>query len=284
MCGERRARSHLSPCCAAGRRRPHGSAGARGAAGGSLPPGCCIWPARLVPADWLEGPAYTLSTAGTEYLFEIGVELSIGRKPWAPVYVVLDSDGQSKRSTAFSSCTRSTGRPSGHADDSVAPRCIDLLEDHLRRDPDLLRPELGCGQPFPGTGHERLPRRWREVRCPRGGGVRELAIARWLLGAAWIRTCPRPLTRTDSAEHAALFGATSMPHFWMNFSGWAHSKKPNRHILELLDAGADPSARATCESSGPASLHRDGARLGSGVRDQMVVSDQRWLLAARGGS
>lgn len=260
-----------------------------------------------VPAEWLEGPAYTVSDTGTAYLFEIGVELEErSGNPWAPVYVVLDSD--SRKPDAKHRILQLYAEHGFVYPDTPMMALhrgrLDLLEGHLRRDPDLLRrtfpyaeifpPELGCGQPFPDTGHERLP------RTPVAGTtllhvaveLDEREIARWLLERGMDPDVPAAVDANGFGGHTALFGAVvSYPHFWMNFrGGWAHSKKPLQADFAelLLEAGANPNARASLrESSGPGMReHRDVTPLGwgRGFRNRMIVSEPAMrLLAERGG-
>lgn len=138
---------------------------------------------------------------------------------------------------------------------------IDLLEEHLRRDPGLLGrtfsfaeifpPEVGCKQPTLGGNDEFLP------RTPVAGTTLlhvavefdELEIARWLLEHGMRADEPAAIDENGFGGHTALFGAViSYPNFWMNFTGgWPGTRKPLQASFAelLLDHGADPNARAS---------------------------------------
>jgi ankyrin repeat protein len=128
---------------------------------------------------------------------------------------------------------------------------IDLLEEHLHRDPDLLRrtfshrdiypAEMGCGDPLDAT-----------VGTPLGGTTLlhmcvdydEVEIARWLLDKG-MDVNVRAATDADGfGGYTALFSTVvSQPNFWMNY----HRRGPFvAPLTELfLERGADPNVRAS---------------------------------------
>ena len=110
------------------------------------------------PSDGvLGGPAYTLNVAGTELLLNIGARLYDEQgKPLAPVDVVLETD--SRKPSAKHRILELYVEHGFKLPDTPTMALhrgrIDLLEEHLRRDPNLLKrtfpweeiypPELGC--------------------------------------------------------------------------------------------------------------------------------------------
>ena len=105
----------------------------------------------------LLGPAYTLSVSGTELMFELGAQVydENGRR-LAPVDCVLETD--SRNPDAKHKILELYVQHGLELPDTPTMALhrgrIDLLEEHLRRDPNLLRrtfsfeeiypPELGC--------------------------------------------------------------------------------------------------------------------------------------------
>lgn len=263
------------------------------------------------PAGSFGGAAYTLSVSGTEFLFSVGAELQDEHgNPDAPVDVVLESDSRNpKAKHAIIELYAAHGFALPDTPMMALHRGrLDLLEEHLRRDPELLRrtfayeeifpPELRCHPPAPGSYDEGLP------RTPLAGTTLlhvcvefdELEIARWLLDSGMDADAPAAIDANGFGGHTALFGAVvSYPHFWMNFTGgWASSRKPQQAEFAqlLLDHGADPNARASFRDfvkvDGAQELRdlRDITPLawGEEFHDKMVVSEPAMrLVAARGG-
>jgi ankyrin repeat protein len=176
---------------------------------------------------------------------------------------------------------------------------IDLLEAHLRRDPDLLRrtftheeiypPELGChedplsthGTPLHGA-----------TLLHMAIDFDEMEIARWLLARGTDPDARAAVGADGFGGHTPLFSTVvSQPNFWMNY-GRKPQVAPFAELL--LDHGADPNARASLRKR----LHsgygddapyeyRDVTPLAWGERfhQQIFVSRAATaLIAARGGS
>jgi hypothetical protein len=208
-----------------------------------------------VPDDSLGGPAYTLSTAGTALLLELGARaVGAAGERLAPVDVVLESDS---RKPADKHAILELYVQHGLVLPDTATMALhrgrlDLLEAHLRRDSALLRrtfshaeiypPELGChdevqatqGTPLAGTTLLHL--------C---ADYDELEIARWLLErGAEVNT--RAAVNADGfGGHTALFGTVvSQPNFWVNYQG-----RPDEAAMArlFLDHGADVTVRASLQ-------------------------------------
>jgi hypothetical protein len=205
------------------------------------------------PADCLGGPAYTLSVTGTELLFELGAQVrnATGAR-LAPVDVVLESD--SRKPAAKHQILELYVRHGLELPDTPTMALhrgrIDLLEAHLRRDPDLLRrtftheeiypPEFGChddvlatqGSPLSGTTLLHL--------CV---DYDEMEIARWLIERGMNVDARATVDNAGFGGHTALFcTVVSQPNFWMNYKG-GDQLAPFAQLL--LSHGADPNARAS---------------------------------------
>jgi hypothetical protein len=252
-------------------------------------------------AGSLDGAAYTLSSSGTAVLFELGVQLRVENgKRIAPVDVVLETDSRkpSEKHAILEMYAKHGIELPDTPPMALHRGRIDLLEEHLRRDPNLLArtftheeifpPELGC--------HD-------EVQATCGTPLRgatllhmavdydEMEIARWLLAKGMDVDAKAAIDSKGFGGHTALFATVvSQPNFWMN-----HNELPQvAPFTELLLAhGADPNARASLRKQlhpgyGEDTMHefRDVTPLGWGKqfhRKIFVSEPAMKLIAERGG-
>jgi hypothetical protein len=199
----------------------------------------------------LGGPAYTLSVEGTALLLQLGAR--VRRGSGCPVQVVLQTDARNP--AAKHAILEMYARHGLELPDTPAMALhrgrIDLLEEHLRRDPGLLSrtfshreiypAEMGCGDPLDAT-----------VGTPLGGSTLlhmcveydELAIARWLLDRGMDVNVRAAVGRDGFGGHTALFNTVvSQPNFWMNYGRRGPFHAPFTELL--LERGADPNIRAS---------------------------------------
>jgi hypothetical protein len=251
-----------------------------------------------VPASELLGwSAYTLSAEGTALLFELGVTLPVvDGRPQGPVDVVLETDSRNpaaKHAILEMYVAHGMTLPDTPAMAFHRGR-LDLLEEHLRHDPTLLRRAFSAEEIFPREFGCRDDGR---ARTPLAGGTLlhlavdydEIEIARWLLDRGMEADERAAEDGVGFGGHTALFGTVvSYPAFWLN-----HAQRPPAPIAELLlEHGADPNARASIreELGGPdAGMrdHRDITPIGWGKRfhDRIFVSEPAMqLLAEKGGN
>ncbi|NIM26631.1 MAG: ankyrin repeat domain-containing protein, partial [Gammaproteobacteria bacterium] len=171
---------------------------------------------------------------------------------------------------------------------------IDLLHDHLRRDPDLLQrtfshqeiypPELGChadeslalhGTPLAGTTLLHLCVDYDEIE-----------IARWLIERGADVNAKAEVDAEGFGGHTPLFGCVVSQPYRVG------RRKDDAFARLLLDHGADPNARASLRKRlrfvADESMHeyRDVTPLAWGER----FHDRSWvsgpvmrLIADRGG-
>ena len=256
------------------------------------------------PADCLGGPAYTLSATGTELMFELGAQVRDEHgKRLAPVDVVLETD--SRKPSAKHEILEMYVRHGLELPDTPPMALhrgrIDLLEEHLRRDPRLLErtftheeiypPELGCHDEVLATHGTPLAGTTLLHMCV---DYDELEIGRWLLARGWTPTPGRPSTPTASAAtRRSSRTVVSQPNFWMNHNGLPQVA-PFAQLL--LDHGANPNVRASLRKRlhpgyGPeldVTMHeyRDVTPLSWGRRyhAKVFVSEPAMrLIAERGG-
>lgn len=205
------------------------------------------------PEGALCGAAYTLSVSGTEVLFELGAQAcDENGKRIAPVDYVLETD--SRNPDAKHKILELYVQHGLELPDTPTMALhrgrIDLLEEHLRRDPNLLHrtfsfeeiypPELGChndplatlGTPLAGTTLLHM--------CV---DYDEMEIAQWLIARGMEVDIKADIGADGFGGHTPLFcTVVSQPNFWMN-----HNNKPQVASFTqlLLDHGADPNARAS---------------------------------------
>ena len=252
-----------------------------------------------VPDDALGGPAYTLSVSGTAFLLEIGAKVrdENGRR-LAPVDVVLESDSrkpQAKHRILELYVEHGLELPGTPAMALHRGR-IDLLEQHLRRDPGLLNrtfsfeeiypPEMGCHDEVLATHGTPLAGATLLHMCV---DYDEMEIAQWLIERGADVNARAAVDAGGFGGHTALFSTVvSQPNFWMNRSG-----KVEAPFTELLLAhGADPNVRASLRKQlhpgyGPDTLHEyiDVTALSWGRRfhNQIFVSEPALRLIAEHG-
>jgi ankyrin repeat protein len=175
---------------------------------------------------------------------------------------------------------------------------IDLLEEHLRRDPNLLTrtftheeifpPELGCHDEVQATCGTPL----------RGATLLHMAvdydemdIARWLLAIGMNVDARAAVDAEGFGGHTALFATVvSQPNFWMNYQDLP---KVAPFTELLLQHGANPNARASLRKQlhpgyGAETMHefRNVTPIGWGRqfhRKVFVSEPAMKLIADRGG-
>ena len=211
------------------------------------------------PADGcLEDPAYTLNVAGTKFLLELGARVYDDQgKPLAAAAMTIETD--SRRPEDRHQILELYEQYGFHLPDT-APMAvmrgrIDLLEAHLRRDPELLKrtfawteiypPELGChGATSAGEG-------MATFGTPLDGATLlhiaadydEIDIARWLLDRGMNVDQAATIDADGFGGHTALYSTVvSQPNFWINHYGKA-TDAPFTRLL--LDHGANPHVRAS---------------------------------------
>ncbi len=207
-----------------------------------------------LPEGILGGPAYTLNVEGTAFALDLGARVyDDAGTLLAPVDVVLQTDA---RNPSAKRAILELYARHGVAFPDTPPMAlhrgrIDLLENHLRRDPDLLGrtfshraiypAEMGCGDPIDAT-----------VGTPLGGTTLlhmcvdydEMEIARWLLDNGMDVNARSAVGANGFGGYTALFATVvSQPNFWMNYRKRGPFLAPFTELL--LGRGADPNVRAS---------------------------------------
>ena len=250
----------------------------------------------------LAGPAYTLSVEGTALVLSLGARVRDpnGRR-LAPVDVVIETDARhppAKHAILEMYAQHGLELPDTPAMALHRGR-VDLLEEHLRRDPALLTrtfshreiypAEMGCGDPLDATVGTPLDGTTLLHMCVE---FDEIEIARWLLDRGMDVNARAAVGGSGFGGYTALFNTVvSQPNFWMNYRKRGPFVAPFTEML--LDRGADPNVRASIwkrlhPGHGDTSRHdyRDVTPLSWGRRfhDQIFVSEPAIrLIAAAGG-
>ena len=253
------------------------------------------------PDHELSGPAYTLNVEGTALLLELGARLyDENGKPLAPVDVVLETD--SRNTWAKHRILELYVEYGFKLPDTPAMAIhrgrIDLLEEHLRRDPHLLKRtfthqeiyplELGCHDEVLATHGTPLAGATLLHMC---ADYDEIEIARWLLGRGMKADERAAVDLEGFGGHTALFATVvSQPNFWLNHYG----QTPEAPFTRLLlDHGANPNARASLRKQlhpgygvEGMQVYRDLTPIGWGERfhfKKLVNIAAMQLIAERGG-
>jgi len=200
--------------------------------------------------DAVMGPAESLSGAGMELLFEMGAEISDEHGDrLAPVAMVLET--YSRNPPGKHRCLELFAAHGIALPDTPVMALhrgrIDLLDDHLRRDPGLLArtfshaeiypPELGChadeslalhGTPLAGTTLLHL--------CVDGD---EIEIARWLIERGADANARAAIDAEGFGGHTPIFGCVVSQSYRVG-------RRDDAAFAQLLlDHGADPKVRAS---------------------------------------
>ena len=205
------------------------------------------------PADILSGTAYTISASGTAVLFELGVKLrEEGGNAIAHADVVLGSD--SRKPTEKHAILEMYAQHGFVFPDTPVMALhrgrIDLLEEHLRRDPAMLRrtftheeiypPEFGRMDEVQATQCTPLAGTTLLHLC---ADYDELEIAQWLIAKGMDVNAKAAIDNDGFGGHTALYGTVvSQPAFWVH-----HLRKEDHAPIArlLLEHGADVTLRAS---------------------------------------
>lgn len=211
------------------------------------------------PQNSLEGPAYTLSASGTALMFEFGAPLH-NDEGHAPVDVVLETDSRkpAEKHQILEMYVQHGLQVPDTPPMAVHRGRIDLLEEHLRRDPGLLKrtfrheeiypPELGCHDEVLATHGTPLGGATLLHMCV---DYDEMEIARWLLERGMDVDARAEIDSEGFGGHTALFSTVvSQPNFWMNLHrSNEHETSSDAELAPftalLLNGGANPNARAS---------------------------------------
>lgn len=196
------------------------------------------------------GPAETQSGAGMAFLLGLGAEISDEHgDPLAPVALLLET--YCRNPAGKHHCLELFAEHGVKLPDTppmaVHRGRVDLLEEHLARDPGLLErtfthreiypPELGCHVDESLALHG----------TPLAGGTLlhlcvdydEMEIARWLLERGADPDAPAAVDEDGFGGHTALFGTVVSQPYRVG------ARRDDTFARLLLDDGADPDHRAS---------------------------------------
>jgi hypothetical protein len=191
--------------------------------------------------------------SGTALLFEFGAKVrDANGKRLAPVDVVLETDSRnpSAKHQILEMYVQHGFALLNTPTMALHRGRLDLLQEHLRRDPGLRKrtftheeiypPELGCHDEVLATQGTPLAGTTLLHMCV---DYDEMEIAHWLLEQGMDADVRADVDADGFGGHTALFATVvSQPNFWMNYKGQPQVA-PFTQLL--LDHGADPNVRAS---------------------------------------
>lgn len=205
------------------------------------------------PEGCLGGAAYTLSATGTELMLELGARVvDENGKRIAPVDVVLETDSRkpAEKHRILEMYVQHGLTLPDTPTMALHRGRIDLLEEHLKRDPKLLErtftheeiypPLMGCHDEVQATQGTPLASTTLLHLCV---DYDEFEIAKWLLDQGMDVNVRAAVNADGFGGHTALFcTVVSQPNFWMNYKGLEQAA-PFAELL--LNRGADPNVCAS---------------------------------------
>lgn len=196
------------------------------------------------------GPCETLNADGLELLLELGAELTDGDgDPLAPVGLVLETycrNPEGKHRCLERLSAQGIALPATPTM-AVHRGRLDLLAEHLRRDPHVVTRTFGHDEIYPRALGCHEDESLALCGTPLVGGTLlhlcvdfdEVEIAEWLLAHGADPNTPATVDAEGFGGHTALFGCVvSQPYR----TGRQRDAALTRM---LLDAGADPNTRAS---------------------------------------
>ena len=250
----------------------------------------------------LAGPAYTLNVEGTAVLLTLGARIvredGVDRNTMEHLLGTDSRNPAAKHRILDMYVEHGLELPDGPVMALHRGR-LDLLEEHLARDPDLLTRTFDIVDVYPMA-----PACSRDPYTAQGTPVHgttllhlavyfdELEIAQWLLERG-MNPDVRAATDADGfGGYTALYSTVVSQHnFWVNYG----SGRPDGASFTrlLLDRGADPNIRASLKArleeghgGGPLREYHDVTALGWGERYDakiFVSRESLRLIEARGG-
>jgi ankyrin repeat protein len=228
-----------------------------------------------IPRGALGGPAYTLSSTGTAFLFEHGATaIDENGATVAPVNVVICSD--SRKPVEKHRILEMYVQHGAQLPDTPVMALhrgrIDLLDEHLRRDPQLFERtfshqeifprEFGCseyvdtqGTPLHGTTLLHMCIDWDEFE-----------ILEWLVEKGADVNAKSAVDQNGFGGYTPLFGVVvCYANFWGNYRGEAPD---TRFAKLLLDHGAYVNVRSSIRRM----FEEDGRKVWKEFRDLTPLS------------
>jgi len=250
----------------------------------------------------LAGPAYTLSVEGTAVLFTLGARIvkpdGVDRNTIEHL-LGTDSRNPAAKHRILEMYVEHGFEPPDTPVMALHRGRLDLLEQHLARDPRLLTRTFDIAEIYPlalACSAEPYTAQGTPVHGTTLLHIAvyfdELEIAEWLLDHGMDTDARSAVDADGFGGYTALFSTVVCQHnFWVNYG----KRQPDeaRFTRLLLDRGADPNIRASLRArleeghgGGPLREYRDLTPLGWGEQyhAQIFVSRESLrLIQARGG-